>query len=126
MVLGSPEYCAALMEAGQHILVFPGGGREVMRRKGEAYQLIWKQRTGFARLAIEHGYDIIPFGSVLRIRTRQLGRDASDADAVWRLRGRVAKAVEHQIAAPKAYRKIDRKKHWSVLRRWLAPVQDGD
>ena len=35
-----------------------------MRRKGEAYRLVWKQRTGFARLAIEHGYDIIPFGSV--------------------------------------------------------------
>jgi len=64
MVLGTPENCSALMRAGQSILVFPGGGREVMRRKGEAYRLIWKQRTGFARLAIEHGYDIIPFGSV--------------------------------------------------------------
>lgn len=64
MVLGTPENCSALMQAGQSILVFPGGGREVMRRKGEAYQLIWKQRAGFARMAIEHGYDIIPFGSV--------------------------------------------------------------
>ena len=64
MVLGSPENCSALMRAGQSILVFPGGGREVMRRKGEAYQLIWKQRAGFARMAVEHGYDIIPFGSV--------------------------------------------------------------
>ena len=53
-----------LMQAGKSVLVFPGGGREVMRRKGEAYTLIWKQRTGFARLAIEHGYDIIPFASV--------------------------------------------------------------
>jgi 1-acyl-sn-glycerol-3-phosphate acyltransferase len=64
MVLGTPENCSALMRDGQSILVFPGGGREVMRRKGEAYRLIWKQRTGFARMAIEHGYDIIPFGSV--------------------------------------------------------------
>lgn len=64
MVLGSPENCSALMNAGQHVLVFPGGAREVMRRRGEAYELIWKQRAGFARLAIEHGYDIIPFGSV--------------------------------------------------------------
>lgn len=64
MVLGSPENCSALMRAGQSILVFPGGGREVMRRKGEAYRLIWKQRAGFARMAIEHGYDIVPFGSV--------------------------------------------------------------
>ncbi len=64
MVLGSPENCSTLMQAGRSILVFPGGGREVMRRKGEAYTLIWKKRTGFARLAIEHGYDIIPFASV--------------------------------------------------------------
>ena len=64
MVLGTPENCSALMRAGQSILVFPGGGREVMRRKGEAYKLIWKQRAGFARMAVEHGYDIIPFGSV--------------------------------------------------------------
>ncbi|ENU24011.1 hypothetical protein F993_01327 [Acinetobacter proteolyticus] len=64
MVLGSPENCHALMESGQSIIVFPGGAREVMRRKGEKYQLIWKKRTGFARLAIEHGYDIIPFASV--------------------------------------------------------------
>jgi hypothetical protein len=64
MVLGTPENCAALMQSGQHVLVFPGGGREVMRRKGEDYQLIWKKRSGFARMAIEHGYDIIPFGSL--------------------------------------------------------------
>lgn len=64
MVLGTPENCSALMKSGAHVLVFPGGGREVMRRKGEAYRLVWKQRTGFARMAIEHGYDIIPFGSV--------------------------------------------------------------
>ena len=64
MVLGTPENCAALKQSGQHVLVFPGGGREVMRRKGEDYQLIWKNRSGFARLAIEHGYDIIPFGAL--------------------------------------------------------------
>jgi 1-acyl-sn-glycerol-3-phosphate acyltransferase len=78
MVLGTPENCSALMKAGQSILVFPGGGREVMRRKGEAYQLIWKQRTGFARLAIEHGYDIIPFGSVGPDEAFKILLDADD------------------------------------------------
>lgn len=62
-VLGTPENCARLMRAGQHVLVFPGGAREVFGRKGEAHSLRWKQRSGFARLAIEHGYDTIPFGS---------------------------------------------------------------
>ena len=78
MVLGTPENCAALMDAGQHVLVFPGGGREVMRRKGEAYRLVWKQRTGFARLAIEHGYDIIPFGSVGPDEAYDILLDAND------------------------------------------------
>jgi len=78
MVLGTPEHCAALMKAGQHVLVFPGGGREVMRRKGEAYRLVWKQRTGFARLAIEHGYDIIPFGSVGPDEAYDILLDAND------------------------------------------------
>jgi 1-acyl-sn-glycerol-3-phosphate acyltransferase len=63
-VVGSRETCAQLMQAGAHILVFPGGGREVAKRKGEAYKLIWKERTGFARMAIEHGYSITPFASV--------------------------------------------------------------
>jgi 1-acyl-sn-glycerol-3-phosphate acyltransferase len=86
MVLGSPEECAALMQSGQHVLVFPGGGREVMRRKNEAYQLIWKQRVGFARMAIEHGYDIIPFASVGANETYKILWDADDImrTPVWR------------------------------------------
>lgn len=61
---GTPEICRALMRAGESILVFPGGSREVFKRRGEAYRLIWKQRVGFARLAIEHGYPIVPFAAV--------------------------------------------------------------
>ena len=78
MVLGSPENCSALMRAGAHVLVFPGGAREVMRRKGEQYKLIWKNRAGFARLAIEHGYDIIPFGSVGPDESYRILLDAGD------------------------------------------------
>jgi len=85
VVEGSPANCAALMGSGQHVLVFPGGGREVMRRKGEAYQLIWKQRTGFARMAIAHGYDIIPFGSIGPDEAFSIMADADDlmGSALW-------------------------------------------
>ncbi|MBF7730471.1 lysophospholipid acyltransferase family protein [Pseudomonas sp. N040] len=87
MVLGTPENCAALMQTGQHVLVFPGGGREVMRRKGEDYQLIWKKRSGFARLAIEHGYDIIPFGSLGADENFDILLDARDISSsrLWKL-----------------------------------------
>jgi len=64
MVLGTPENCDELMESGQSILVFPGGAREVMKRHDEKYQLVWKKRVGFVRMAMKHGYDIIPFASL--------------------------------------------------------------
>lgn len=63
-VEGTPENCRRLMEGGEHILVYPGGGREVAKRKGEQYKLAWKTRTGFARMAMEHGYPIIPVASL--------------------------------------------------------------
>ena len=46
------------------VLVFPGGSREVNKRRGEKYRLMWKERIGFAKIAIEHGYPIIPFAAV--------------------------------------------------------------
>jgi 1-acyl-sn-glycerol-3-phosphate acyltransferase len=63
-VRGTRENCARLFQAGEAVLVFPGGGREVMKHKGEQYDLIWKERIGFARLAIEHSVPILPFASV--------------------------------------------------------------
>jgi 1-acyl-sn-glycerol-3-phosphate acyltransferase len=63
-VPGTRENCARLLRANEPVLVFPGGGREVFKRKGEKYKLIWKERIGFARLAIEHEAPIVPFASV--------------------------------------------------------------
>jgi 1-acyl-sn-glycerol-3-phosphate acyltransferase len=63
-VPGTRANTRELMGRGELILVFPGGGREVTKRKGEQYQLIWKNRRGFAVVAIEKGYPIIPFASV--------------------------------------------------------------
>lgn len=61
---GTRANCAAMMQAGEYILVYPGGAGEVMKRKGEQHTLRWKNRTGFARLAIEHGCTIVPFSAV--------------------------------------------------------------
>lgn len=75
---GTRESISALMQAGEHILVYPGGGREVMKNKGEAYQLFWKNRVGFIELALAHGYDIIPFAAVGGEETLDLHYDAND------------------------------------------------
>jgi hypothetical protein len=61
---GVPENCSKLMQGRQHIIVYPGGAREVMKNEGEQYRLVWKHRTGFARMAMQHGYDIIPFAAL--------------------------------------------------------------
>lgn len=59
-VVGSRENCQKLMQQKQHILVFPGGTNEMLKKKGDEYKLIWKERYGFARLAIENEYPIVP------------------------------------------------------------------
>ena len=64
MVLGHPAVCGALMDAGQDLLVFPGGAAEANKTVGEKYSLVWRERTGFVRMAAQHGYNITPFGMV--------------------------------------------------------------
>ena len=63
-VRGARANCRALLAAGEAVLVYPGGGREVAKRKGEENRLTWKRRTGFARMAIEHQYPVVPFASL--------------------------------------------------------------
>jgi 1-acyl-sn-glycerol-3-phosphate acyltransferase len=64
MVRGTRENVRAMVRERQTILVFPGGAREVNKRRGQAYQLLWRERIGFARLAIEQGYPIVPVAAV--------------------------------------------------------------
>ena len=63
-VEGSRENCAELMRLGEQILVYPGGALEVFKRKGEQYRLLWKDRVGFARMAIAGRCPIVPFAAV--------------------------------------------------------------
>jgi 1-acyl-sn-glycerol-3-phosphate acyltransferase len=64
MVRGTRENVRGLMRERQTILVFPGGAREVNKRKGQEYQLLWRERIGFARLALEQDYPIVPLAAV--------------------------------------------------------------
>jgi len=63
-VQGSKEMCRGLMKAGKSIVVYPGGAKEVVKGKGENYQLQWENRLGFVKMASEAGYSITPFASV--------------------------------------------------------------
>jgi 1-acyl-sn-glycerol-3-phosphate acyltransferase len=63
-VMGHPEVCSAMMEAGKDLMVFPGGAHEAVKPARDMYELMWKERYGFVKLAAKHGYTIMPFGIV--------------------------------------------------------------
>ncbi|MGO4613489.1 lysophospholipid acyltransferase family protein [Nocardia sp. 2YAB30] len=63
-VRGTRGNCLALLRRGEVVMVFPGGGREAVRRKNEKYLLKWEGRTGFARMAIEAGAPIVPVAMI--------------------------------------------------------------
>ncbi|NHB58490.1 acyltransferase family protein [Acinetobacter sp. 194] len=74
---GIQEYARQAMQQGYSLLIFPGGGREVAKRRGEEYQLIWKERYGFLKLAQEFNYDIVPFAALGGDDVYELGFDAN-------------------------------------------------
>lgn len=63
-VMGHPDVCSALMENDEDLLVFPGGAHEAVKPVSQLYELQWKERYGFVKLAAENGYTIMPFGLV--------------------------------------------------------------
>ncbi|MGY4711231.1 1-acyl-sn-glycerol-3-phosphate acyltransferase [Mycolicibacterium sp. CBM1] len=63
-VVGAPDAADELMRHDQTVLVFPGGGREIPKFKGEEYALRWQGRAGFARVAVANGYPIVPVALV--------------------------------------------------------------
>ncbi|XP_050384491.1 phytyl ester synthase 1, chloroplastic-like [Argentina anserina] len=53
-----------LLSTKSHVLLYPGGVREALHRKGEAYKLFWPERSEFVRMAARFGAKIVPFGAV--------------------------------------------------------------
>jgi 1-acyl-sn-glycerol-3-phosphate acyltransferase len=93
-VVGNPEIGAHLMLNDETVLVFPGGGREMPKFKGEEYQLRWEGRSGFARLAIAHNYPIVPVGLV---GGDDVYHGLVERDSAW---GRVSQFVGRHLGGP--------------------------
>lgn len=60
VVPGKPESALHLLGEGHIVAVSPGGVREAIAGRGRAYELVWGERLGFARVALQAGVDIIP------------------------------------------------------------------
>lgn len=74
----SRQNCADLMREKQSVVVYPGGTREICKKKGEEYILKWSDRKGFVRMAMEYGYDIIPVAAVGAEEAFTIIEDAND------------------------------------------------
>ncbi|GFP86709.1 acyltransferase-like protein at1g54570 chloroplastic [Phtheirospermum japonicum] len=53
-----------LLKNKSHVLLYPGGVREALHRKGEEYKLFWPDEPEFVRMAARFGAKIVPFGVV--------------------------------------------------------------
>ncbi|MET0388081.1 MAG: lysophospholipid acyltransferase family protein [Polyangiales bacterium] len=57
---GAPTAAESLLRAGELVIVYPGGVDDSLKLNRERYQLKWKTRAGFARVAIAAGVPVIP------------------------------------------------------------------
>ncbi|KAJ7976278.1 Acyltransferase-like protein, chloroplastic [Quillaja saponaria] len=53
-----------LFSSKSHVLLYPGGMREALHRKGEEYKLFWPEQSEFVRMAARFGAKIVPFAAV--------------------------------------------------------------
>lgn len=60
----TPSNFFKLLKRKSHVLLYPGGGREALHRKGEEYKLFWPDEPEFVRMAARFGATIVPFGVV--------------------------------------------------------------
>ena len=63
-VPASPENMARALERDAALLVYPGGDHETFRPSWESDQVDFAGRTGFVKLALEHGVPIVPVVSI--------------------------------------------------------------
>ncbi|KAG4912584.1 hypothetical protein JHK86_053017 [Glycine max] len=60
----APTNLFKLFSSKSHVLLYPGGMREALHRKGEEYKLFWPEQSEFVRMAARFGAKIVPFGAV--------------------------------------------------------------
>jgi 1-acyl-sn-glycerol-3-phosphate acyltransferase len=64
VVDGNQDNADRLLDAGELLLVLPGGLREAVKPRELRYQLLWGQRYGFVKLALRHRAPLIPLACV--------------------------------------------------------------
>ncbi|KAE8786097.1 acyltransferase-like protein [Hordeum vulgare] len=75
-----------LFERNQYVLLYPGGAREALHRKGEEYKLFWPEQPEFVRMAARFGVTVVPFGFVGEDDILELVLDYNDQKNIPYLR----------------------------------------
>jgi 1-acyl-sn-glycerol-3-phosphate acyltransferase len=58
-----PRHAMAVLERGDSLLVYPGGGQDAFRAHRLRHRIHFRGRTAFLRLAIRHGLPLVPLVS---------------------------------------------------------------
>ncbi|XP_021742329.1 acyltransferase-like protein At1g54570, chloroplastic isoform X2 [Chenopodium quinoa] len=83
-----------LLSTKSHILLYPGGAREALHHKGEAYKLFWPDRPEFVRMAAKFKAKIVPFGVVGEDDIAELVLDYNDLMRIPVLNERVRQSAD--------------------------------
>jgi len=75
-----------LFKRNDFVLLYPGGVREALHRKGEEYKLFWPDQPEFVRMAARFDVTIIPFGCVGEDDVLELVLDYNDQKNIPGLR----------------------------------------
>ncbi|SPT20204.1 unnamed protein product [Triticum aestivum] len=82
----SPINMYKLLEKNESVLLYPGGAREVLHRKGEGYRCFWSHKQEFIRMAARFGVTIMPFGCVGEDDILEIALDYNDQKNIPYLR----------------------------------------
>ncbi|XP_060958057.1 phytyl ester synthase 2, chloroplastic isoform X2 [Cannabis sativa] len=86
-----------LFSSKSHVLLYPGGMREALHRKGEEYKLFWPEQSEFVRMAARFGAKIVPFGVVGEDDIGELFFDYEDQMKIPYLRAQIEE-LTNQVA----------------------------
>ncbi|ONK78620.1 uncharacterized protein A4U43_C02F20720 [Asparagus officinalis] len=89
-----------LLSEKAYVLLYPGGSREALHRKGEEYKLFWPDRPEFVRMAAKLGAKIVPFASVGEDDIVQMILDSDDFMSISFIKEKIIEA-NHDIKLKK-------------------------
>ncbi|XP_002968223.2 acyltransferase-like protein At1g54570, chloroplastic [Selaginella moellendorffii] len=91
-----------LLSSKHSVLLYPGGAREALHRRGEEYKLFWPEQSEFVRMAARFGATIIPFSCVGEDDMVELVMDYDDIRSNFFLKDRLVLTTDSNLRSKSA------------------------